>query len=289
MNMNYYQMPYESDYSDDGTNKMGGMAQTFGQTQRPSSMPMMSMPTAPGMNLNQMQMPIGSMPQMSQMPMSSMTAMSYPMPGQPIMQPQQMGMMPSMAQGGGHQGSHMTMSPLSMPTMSQIPPGAVTPLTSTTMMPVMGGIDGAGMNVVVPDLQPLSSMAQMGTNNQMSPMSPMPQIPQMQQQQQHGGRLTGGSSAGTANWMSYGNAANGSQMMPGNMWNYTQNYPNMQSSVPQQQQQQPQQHRMKSQYDYATNSSSYREARNGLNSPSMHDSMRLSRNGNDGKKVPHWR
>ncbi|KAH8298525.1 hypothetical protein KR044_009490 [Drosophila immigrans] len=250
--MNYYPMPYESDYSDDGS-KMGGMAQQFGQAQRQPAMPMMSMPASPAMNMNQMQMPMGNVPQMSQMPMSSINAMSYPMQGQPIMQPQQMGMMPAMpSMPQGQLGSQqMTMSmPVSMPTMSQIPPGAATPLNSTTMMPVMGGIDGGGLNVVVPDLQPLSSMAQMGANNQM---------PQMQQQQL-GGRLQGGSSAGAANWMNYGNAGNGSQMMPSNQWNYTQSYPNMQANMPQQQQQQ----RMKSAYDYATTSSNYREARNGL-------------------------
>ncbi|KAH8355236.1 hypothetical protein KR093_009395, partial [Drosophila rubida] len=244
--MNYYSVPYESEYSEDGANKMGGMAPTFGQSQRPvapaaASMPMMAMPSAPsGMSLSQLQMPMGGMPQMGGMPMaSSMSAMSYPMPGQPLMQPQQMGMMQPM-QSPGHQGGHqMSMSPVSMPTMSQIPPGAVTPLNSTTMMPVMGGIDGGGMNVVVPDLQPLSAM------------SPMPQMqhhhqqqPQQQQHQHqpHSGRLAGGGAA--SNWMNYANAANTSQMMPGNAWNYSQSY----GSMPQQQHQHQPQQRMKSQY-----------------------------------------
>ncbi|XP_064536001.1 uncharacterized protein LOC135426688 [Drosophila montana] len=289
MNMNYNNIPYEANYSDD----MAGMHQmSMPAGSMPMTMPMgmpMNMPVA---GMNQMQLPMGNMPPIS-MPMTTAGQMSYPMQ-RAMMQSQPMNMLQQA------QANQLAMS------MSQLPPGAVTPLNSVSVMPVMGGgggIDGGGMNVVVPDLQPLSAMSQMNPNTQMPHM--------------HQGRMTGGSSAGNTNWMQGGNAT---QMMPNNMWNYAQSYQNMQQQHQQAQQQQQQQQqqqlqqqqlqqqhqqhqqqqeqhqqhnhqqRMKSHYDYS-NANNYRETRNGLNSPSMHDALRLRSSSGciSGKKVPQWR
>lgn len=221
-----------------------------------------------GIPLNQMQMqaPLGNLQQMA---MPAAGQMSYPMQGSMIQLPaqaMQVQGMPSMPQMQAMQpmqsmqpmqtiqsmqpvhSNQMAMSQVSMPTVSQLPPGAVTPLSSTTMMPVMGGIDAGSMNVVVPDLQPLSAMAGMSG---------------MAQQQPQMARLAGGSNAGGSNWVGYG------QFMGNNagMWNnsqsmaqpqYQQQY---QQHQDQQQEQQQQQHmRMKSPYD----PSGYKETRNGL-------------------------
>lgn len=216
-----------------------------------------------GMPLNQMQMqaPLGNLQQMA---MPAGGQMSYPIQGSMIQLPaqaMQMQGMPALQalqamqpMQAMQQPSHqMAMSQVSMPTVSQLPPGAVTPLNSTTMMPVMGGIDAGNMNVVVPDLQPLSAMAGMSGMAQQHA-----QIP----------RQAGGSNAGGTNWVGYG------QYMGNNagMWNnaqtmaqpqYQQVYQQQQEQQQyhQQQQEQQQQHmRMKSPYD----PSGYKEARNGL-------------------------
>lgn len=212
---------------------------------------------APMGNLQQIAMPsAGQMPyplqgSMIQLPARAMQLQGMPaMPTMQAMQAMQpMQPMQSMQQA---QPSQMGMSQVSMPTVSQLPPGAITPLSSTTMMPVMGGIDGGGMNVVVPDLQPLSAMSGMS------------------QQQPHMGRLAGGGTAGGNNWMGYGNSMynnagmwNNAQSMaqPQYQQQYHQQQQQYQQQQEQQQQEQQQQHmRMKSSYDQ----SGYREARNGL-------------------------
>lgn len=230
------------------------------------NMPMSMAGGASGMPLNQMQLqaPMGNLQQIA---MPTAGQMPYPLQGSMIqlppraMQLQGMPAMPAMQAMQAmqpmqtmqqSQPSQMGMSQVSMPTVSQLPPGAITPLSSTTMMPVMGGIDGGGMNVVVPDLQPLSAMSGIG------------------QQQAQMGRLSGGGSAGGNNWMGYGNTMYNNAGMLYNSQSMAQpqypqqyqqqQYQQQQDQQQQEQQQQQQNMRMKSSYDQ----SGYREARNGL-------------------------
>ncbi|EDV98328.1 GH23051 [Drosophila grimshawi] len=267
MNMNYNNnIPYEANYNDEmmGMQQMG--MQGASQGLMPMNMPM-SMPAPTGMPPNQMQLPMGNnMAPMMPMPAGGQMC-AQPMQ-RTMMQSQPMAMMPAMQAMQGMPQMQPTQTNQVSMSMSQLPPGAVTPLSSVSVMPLMGGgagaIDGGGMNVVVPGLQPMSAMtSQLNANNQ--------------GQHMHHGRMAGGDSAdGQSNW----NAAN--QMMPNNMWNYAQVYPNVQQQ-PQQQhhqqqqffqhlqqqemqnQQQQQQQRMKSNYNYGGNNNNYREAaRNGL-------------------------
>ncbi|XP_016971072.2 transcription activator MSS11 [Drosophila rhopaloa] len=279
--MNFCSVPYEADYGMYADSKMKSVPQYplsmspgQGQGQSMSVQPL----NPPQMNL-QMQMPMQSAPQMT----------SYPVQGMPL------GMMPA---GNG-------MTPMSTMT-SQLPIGAVTPLSSMTMMPMMGNpmgaIDAPGINAVIPDLQPMTSMGQ---------MQPLQQYQQSgSTTQMHQGRLTGGASGAmvgscpsspshSGSW----NPSPSSMMTNGNMWQYSQP---MQSHQPQYQQQQhfqPQQqhhqqhhqqgNRMKSSYELPP--SMYRDVRNGLNTPSMHESPKYGKSNqsfNCGKsvsKVPHWR
>ncbi|XP_037715051.1 putative uncharacterized protein DDB_G0288537 [Drosophila subpulchrella] len=284
--MNFCSVPYEADYGMYADSKMKSVPQyplsmSPGQGQG-QSMAMQPL-NPPQMNL-QMQMPMSGGSQMS----------SYPMQSMPL------GMMPA--------GNQMT--PMSTMT-TQLPIGAVTPLSSMTMMPMMGNpmgaIDAPGINAVLPDLQPMTSMSQMG--------QPMQQYGQSgSTTQMHQGRLTGGGNGGgmaascpsspshPGNWSS---TPNSSQMMTnGNMWQYSQPIQSHQAQYPQQHhyqqqqshhhQQQQQVNRMKPSYDMAP-SGMYRELRNGLNTPSMHESPKCGKGNqsfNCGKsvsKVPHWR
>jgi len=140
----------------------------------------------------------------------------------------------------------------------------------------MGAIDAPGINAVLPDLQPMTSMGQMG--------QPMQQYGQSgSTTQMHQGRLTGGGNGGgmaascpsspshPGNWSSTPNS--GQMMTNGNMWQYSQPIQNHQAQYPQQHhyqqqqshhhQQQQQVNRMKPSYDMAP-SGMYRELRNGL-------------------------
>ncbi|XP_043643545.1 uncharacterized protein LOC122613432 [Drosophila teissieri] len=272
--MNFCSVPYEADYGMYADSKMKsvpqyplGMGASQGQGQSMAMQPL----NPPQMNL-QMQMPV-----------CQSGASSYPMQGMPL----------GMMQGGNQMTPMSTMS-------TQLPIGAVTPLNSMTMMPMMGNpmgaIDAPGINAVLPDLQPMSSMSSMG---QMQPLQQY--TPTGSSTQMHQGRLTGGCSTGMAA------ACPSSPTNPGNwssspsanqMWQYSQP---MQSHQPQyqqlphfQQQQSPSQQqvsRMKPSYDAPM----YRDMRNGLNTPSMHDSSKYSKGNqsfNCGKavtKVPHWR
>ncbi|KAH8358033.1 hypothetical protein KR084_000128 [Drosophila pseudotakahashii] len=263
--MNFCSVPYEADYGMYADSKMKSVPQyplsmSSGQQGQGQSMAMQPL-NPPQMNL-QMQMPMSSATQMS----------SYPMQGMPL------NMMPA--------GNQMT--PMSTMT-TQLPIGAVTPLSSMTMMPMMGNpmgaIDAPGINAVLPDLQPMTSMGQ---------MQPMQQYGQSgSTTQMHQGRLTGGGNGGLAascpsspshpgSWNS-----SASSMANGNMWQYSQP---LQSHQPQYHQQQQQHHfqqqpshqqqqqvnRMKPSYDMAP-SGMYRELRNGLNTPSMHESPKYGK------------
>ncbi|XP_017054420.1 transcription activator MSS11 [Drosophila ficusphila] len=277
--MNFCSVPYEADYSMYADSKMKNVPQypmgmNPGQGQSMSMQPL----NPPQMNL-QMQMPMSSAPQMS----------SYPMQGMPL----------NMMSAGNQ------MTPMST-TTSQLPIGAVTPLSSMTMMPMMGNpmgaIDAPGMNAVIPDLQPMSAMGQMPPMQQYNNSGSTTQM--------HQGRLTGGGNGGMTcpsspshpgNWNSGSN--NNQLMSNGNMWQYSQP---MQSHQPQYHQQQQQQHhfqhqnhqqqgnRMKSSYDMPS-STMYRDVRNGLNTPSGNEYSKCGKSNqsfNCGKsvsKAPHWR
>ncbi|XP_041565871.1 G-box-binding factor isoform X2 [Drosophila elegans] len=260
--MNFCSVPYEADYGMYADSKMKSVPQYplsmspgQGQGQSMSMQPL----NPPQMNL-QMQMPMPAAPPMS----------SYPMQSMPL------AMMPS--------GNAMT--PMSTMT-SQLPIGAVTPLNSMTMMPMMGNpmgaIDAPGINAVIPDLQSMTtSMGQMQPlqqYNQSGSATPM-----------HQGRLTGGASGGMVGSCpsspshpgSWNSGPNSSQMMNnGNVWQYSQPMQNHQPQYHQQQQQhqqyqqqQPQHHhqhhqqgsRTKASYEVPP-SSMYRDVRNGLNNP----------------------
>eukprot|EP00099_Drosophila_melanogaster_P020322 NP_611774.1 uncharacterized protein Dmel_CG3124, isoform A [Drosophila melanogaster] len=283
--MNFCSVPYEADYGMYADSKMKSVPQyplSMGVGQGQGQSMAMQPLNPPQMNL-QMQMPV-----------CQSGASSYPMQGMPL----------GMMQGGNQMTPMSTMS-------TQLPIGAVTPLSSMTMMPMMGNpmgaIDAPGINAVLPDLQPMTSMGQMQPLQQYNPSGSTTQM--------HQGRLTGGcnavmsapcpSSPSQAGGWSSGPSPN--QMMnSSNMWQYSQP---MQSHQPQyhqqhqQQQQQQQQHyqqpsqghqqvnRMKTSYDAPM----YRDMRNGLNAPSIHDSSKYSKGNqsfNCGKavsKVPHWR
>ncbi|XP_039483496.1 uncharacterized protein LOC120446546 [Drosophila santomea] len=274
--MNFCSVPYEADYGMYADSKMKSVPQyplAMGASQGQGQSMAMQPLNPPQMNL-QMQMPV-----------CQSGASSYPMQGMPL----------GMMQGGNQMTPMSTMS-------TQLPIGAVTPLNSMTMMPMMGNpmgaIDAPGINAVLPDLQPMSSMSQMQPLQQYNPTGSSTQM--------HQGRLTGGCSTGmaaacpssptnTGNWSS---SPSSNQMSNANMWQYSQP---MQSHQPQyqqlqhfQQQQSPshqQVSRMKPSYDAPM----YRDMRNGLNTPSMHDSSKYSKGNqsfNCGKaltKVPHWR
>ncbi|XP_017077620.2 protein similar [Drosophila eugracilis] len=282
--MNFCSVPYEADYGMYADSKMKSVPQYplsmspgQGQGQSLAMQPL----NPPQMNL-QMQMPMSSAAQMS----------SFPIQGMP------MGMIPA--------GNQMTAMST---TTTQLPLGAVTPLSSMTMMPMMGNpmgaIDAPGINAVLPDLQPMTSMGQM------QPMQQFNQSPSATQM--HQGRLTGGGNGMSATCPSspshaggWSTSPNANQMMTnGNMWPYSQV---IQNSQPQyhhhHQQQQPQQQhhyqqqqqvtRMKPSYEMSP-SGMYRDIRNGLNTPSMHESAKNGKGNqsfNCGKsvgKVPHWR
>ncbi|KAH8401127.1 hypothetical protein KR009_003168 [Drosophila setifemur] len=258
--MNFCSVPYEADYGMYADSKMKSVPQ-FPMTMNPGQGQAMSMQplNPPQMNL---QMPMQAMgaPQMTSFPLQSMP----------------LGMMPS-ANG---------MTPLSMST-SNLPIGAVTPLSSMTMMPMnsMGSIDAPGVNAVIPDLQSMSSLGHMQALQQFNQQSPS-------STQMHQGRLTGGdagmpscpsSPSQSGNWSSSG-MPNSSQMMANaGMWQFAQpsqsQYPQQQQPQYQHQYQQHHQqqqlhhhqqqasqqgHRMKNPYDMANNTINYRELRNGL-------------------------
>lgn len=214
--MNFCSVPYEADYGMYADGKMKNMSQYPTMTMNPGQGQAVQPLNPPSMNLQ-----MSGMASPQQMP-------SYPMAGMP--------------------GMPLGMTPMS--TMSQLPIGAVTPLSSMTMMPMnlgnpMGSIDAPGMNAVIPDLQPMSSMGQMNQMGQMGnqvaqmgnqmaqmgqPMQHMQQYPSSgSMNQMHHGRLTGGaSSMGSAptspsqgNWNQGGMSASSPQVMSnGGMWQY---------------------------------------------------------------------
>ncbi|EDW73678.2 uncharacterized protein Dwil_GK19584 [Drosophila willistoni] len=269
--MNFCSVPYEADFGGVDANK-GMMPMGMQNGPMGNAGGMAPMPMGPQMNLNtQMQMP----------PMTTGAPMSFPLHqgmnggGMP-MQSLPMGMLP---QGAA-----------SMPMSTQLPFGSVTPLNSMTMMPMAGAIDAPGMNAVIPDLQSMSAGGM------------APQMGQMNQyNQMHQGRLMGGSVANAPSSWNSGNNQSSHQMWGNNYpqsGNFGNNMPYQQPMQPPQcpspSPQQMQQHqRMKNQYD----SMNYnRDMRNGLNSPSMHDSMKFSKAGNNqynssknGKMATHWR
>lgn len=208
--MNFCSVPYEADYGMYADGKLKNMSQFPAMGMNPGQGHAGQPLNPPSMNL---QMPGMAPPQ--QMP-------SYPMPGMPL---------------------GMPMSTMS----SQLPIGAVTPLSSMTMMPMnlgnpMGSIDAPGMNAVIPDLQPMSSMGQVNQmgqmGNQVAQMgNQMGQMGQPMQQyhnsghmsQMHQGRLTGGASpmssvqsspSQAGNWNQGGMPASSPQMSNGGMWQY---------------------------------------------------------------------
>ncbi|XP_026836259.1 mediator of RNA polymerase II transcription subunit 15 isoform X2 [Drosophila erecta] len=249
--MNFCSVPYEADYGMYADSKMKSVPQYP-----------ISMGASPGQGQSLAMQPLNP-PQMNlqmQMPMSQSGAASYPMQGMPL----------GMMQGGNQMTPMSTMS-------TQLPIGAVTPLNSMTMMPMMGNpmgaIDAPGINAVLPDLQPMSSMGQMQALQPLQQYNPTGSTTQM-----HQGRLAGGCSTGMAapcpssptNPGSWSSSPSSNQMMTNaNMWQYSQP---MQGHQPQyqqlqhfqqQNQSQPQVSRMKPSYDAPI----YRDMRNGLNNP----------------------